>query len=379
MHSILTLRKAAVLPCFVLFATLATAGPINPPAGPVAPTPGPEPRIAINAANTPGDADNLFRITQPGSYYLAGNVTGVTGKRGILINTSGVTIDLNGFEFSGAPTPGFVYDGIRTSGVGLTNISVLNGSVRNWSGNGIDINANLMKGSLVKGVRAAANGSDGIAVGNGAVVIECTASDNLGVGIRSGTNCTITACNAYNNESHGIDASSTATITNCSAGTNNGDGIRAGTASLITACSTYFNHGGSGIVGTNYGVTIIDCSSRGNSVNNIAVTHQSLVRGNACTAINNQTLGAGIYVSGDNNRIESNHCVDAGKGIEVDGVSNVIIGNTCTENSTNFDIAANNYYGPIINRTGVLTAAVNGSGPVSSTMGSTDPHANFSH
>ncbi|HYD01608.1 MAG TPA: hypothetical protein VEB22_10315, partial [Phycisphaerales bacterium] len=47
------------------------AGPLNPPVGPVAPTAKPiaevEPRTAINAANTPGDADSLFRITQPGS------------------------------------------------------------------------------------------------------------------------------------------------------------------------------------------------------------------------------------------------------------------------------------------------------------------------
>jgi hypothetical protein len=38
-----------------------------------------EPRIALNQANTPGSASKLFRITQPGSYYLTGNA----GRRGL--------------------------------------------------------------------------------------------------------------------------------------------------------------------------------------------------------------------------------------------------------------------------------------------------------
>ncbi|MFM9957441.1 MAG: right-handed parallel beta-helix repeat-containing protein [Phycisphaerales bacterium] len=354
------------------------AGPINPPAGPVAPTPGPEPRIAINAVNTPGDADSLFRITQPGSYYLSGNITGVVGKRGIVITSGGVTIDLNGFELRGVATPGFGYDGIRTAGVGETNITVLNGSVRGWSGNGLEIGANLMKGSIVRGVTASENGGDGIVVGNGSVVTECTASDNLGDGFRVSSGSTITACSAYNNGTDGIEGSNNCTITGCTAGTNNGDGIKAGFASKITACSSYVNEG-VGIAGTDYGVSITDCSSRGNDDHNISVTHHSLVRGNLCSAINTQTTGAGIYVSNDNNRIEGNHCIDAVKGIQVDGVSNVIIGNTCADNNVNYDIAANNIYGAIVNRVGAVTAAVNGSGAAISTMGSSDPHANFSH
>src|SRR5678815_4185257 len=62
-----------------------------------------EPRVAINATNTPGDTDSLFKITQPGSYYLTGNITGVAGKHGIAIAASGVTVDLNGFDVAGVP------------------------------------------------------------------------------------------------------------------------------------------------------------------------------------------------------------------------------------------------------------------------------------
>src|SRR5262245_48602298 len=81
------------------------AGDLGPPAGPVAPTMKPltevEPRIAINATNTPGDADSLYRITQPGSYYLTGNVQGVASKSALEIDASGVTVDLMGFTLEG--------------------------------------------------------------------------------------------------------------------------------------------------------------------------------------------------------------------------------------------------------------------------------------
>ena len=81
---------------------VAVAGPLDPPAGPVAPTyktlTEVEPRIAINAVNTPGGVDSVYRITEPGSYYLTGNVQGVDGKSCIELMTGNVTIDLSGFE-----------------------------------------------------------------------------------------------------------------------------------------------------------------------------------------------------------------------------------------------------------------------------------------
>src|SRR3989304_4869431 len=71
-----------------------SAGDLNPPPGPITPTQ----RTPIGANTTPGDADSLFMITQPGSYYLTGNIIGVSGKFGIEINASGVTLDLMGFD-----------------------------------------------------------------------------------------------------------------------------------------------------------------------------------------------------------------------------------------------------------------------------------------
>jgi hypothetical protein len=101
----------------MLVASAVVAGPLVPPLGPVAPTGKTlaevEPRIAINLANTPGDADSLFKITQPGSYYLTGNITGVTARHGIEIVASNVTLDLRGFEVRGVAGS---LNGIRVEG-----------------------------------------------------------------------------------------------------------------------------------------------------------------------------------------------------------------------------------------------------------------------
>src|SRR5690606_32751390 len=118
------------------------AGPLNPPAAPN-PTMKTldqiEPRTAINSVNTPGDADSVFRITSPGSYYLTGNVTGVSGDRGIEVAANNVTIDLNGFALVGVSG---ALAGIGTVGTAVTGLVITNGTIQSWPGGGISaINA----------------------------------------------------------------------------------------------------------------------------------------------------------------------------------------------------------------------------------------------
>jgi hypothetical protein len=62
-----------------------------------------EARTPINATATPGDASNQFIISAGGSYYLTANITGVSGKNGMSINASNVTLDLNGLRSSACP------------------------------------------------------------------------------------------------------------------------------------------------------------------------------------------------------------------------------------------------------------------------------------
>ena len=87
-----------------------------------------EPRIPIDGTHTPpGASDELFRISAGGSYYLTANLNGVSGKNGIVIAASGVTLDLNGFDVAGVTGSG---SGIKSL-ASLENIRVCNGRVRN--------------------------------------------------------------------------------------------------------------------------------------------------------------------------------------------------------------------------------------------------------
>ncbi len=339
----------------LLGAVGAYAGPLNPPSGPIASTQKPlaevEPRIAINATNTPGDADSLLRIAVPGSYYLTGNVTGVAAKRGIEIASSGVTIDLNGFDLAGVPGS---LDGITTTVASLVNIEVHSGSIRNWGGHGID--SGLAEGAVFRELRCSDNAGSGIRAGAGAALIRCTVGNNGALGIFTSFSCRIVDCVAIDNTDDGISAGSGSTVSGCSAYSNQGDGLFVST-----------------------GCTIANNTSRGNDLNGIRVSTASFVTGNTCSN-NGQSAktGAGIYVGASDNRIDANHCFGQDRGIHVVAGGNVIIRNTCTTNATNWDIAINNYYGPIINRSGVATAGVLGDA-AGGTLASTDPHANFTY
>jgi len=103
------------------------------------------------------------------------------------------------------------------------------------------------------------------------------------------------------------------------------------------------------------------------------------VRGNTCRGNGYLTGdGAGIHATGDDNRIEGNNCTVNDRGIDVDLAGNFITRNTCSGNTTDWDIVANNVYGPILDRRAPASAAVLGvSGPGS--LGTTDPNANFTY
>lgn len=76
---------------------------LPPPPGPIDESGRWGPRIEINQNAAPGDADSIFRISAPGSYYLTSNLVGLAGKTGIEIASANVTIDLNGFTLQGVP------------------------------------------------------------------------------------------------------------------------------------------------------------------------------------------------------------------------------------------------------------------------------------
>lgn len=365
---------AAALACVSVLACLAPAGPIVPPGGPVAPTPGPEPRTPLSAATTPGDADSLFRITQPGSYYLTGNITGVSGKRGIEIAAGNVTIDLNGFTLAGVAGS---LEGIASAGV--RNITVRNGDVTNWGGHGISLdNSVFTLTSRIDNVRATLNNGSGIRVGRGAVITNCAAAGNGGTGIVASSHAAIEGCISGDNGGSGMTISDSSVVRGCSVNNNDSSGIVGGGMCTITDC-TITNNGDRGITVLSR-CTIARNTVTGNDRIGIRVNDTCYVLENVCASNGFAVAdGAGILAAGSSNRIERNAVRLNDIGIRVNAAFNVIIGNTAGGNSVvNYEFASGNRYGPVLNLTSGGTAAVSGSS-APGTLTSSDPHANISH
>ncbi len=319
---------------------MARAGDLNPPAGPVAPTHKTltevEPRIAINATNTPGDADSVFRIALSGSYYLTSNVFGAAGKSGIEIGVDNVTIDLAGFSLIGAPG---ALDGI--SAPGRSDIAIRNGNVRSWPGDGI-----------------------GLSSASQTVVEEVVARSNTGIGINTFSRSLVKDCICYANGGAGIVVGSVSTMTLCLCYNNGGPGISTGGTSTITQCVTRLNQA-QGILAVGP-ATISGCTSATNTTHGIEVSSTCFVSGNECSNAGNGGTGANILATGGDNRIEGNNVTGGDFGIQVTGTGNLIVRNSSSGAGTaNYSIAASNKDAQVLSP---------GSGFVS-----TDPWANFTY
>jgi hypothetical protein len=114
---------------------LASAGPINPPAGPVAGTGRTLDEVynKIPGANGSGDGripipgGAPFSIAQPGSYVLTGNITSASGC--ISISASDVTLDLNGYTLTCTTTTGLpLFINSPSAGSG-GRVTVRNGTI----------------------------------------------------------------------------------------------------------------------------------------------------------------------------------------------------------------------------------------------------------
>lgn len=375
------IRTAAVLlAAATLTATgVLVAGPLTPPGGPVASSyktlTEVEPRIAINAANTPGDASSVYRISQPGSYYLTGNVTGVSGKVGILVLANNVTIDLNGFTLQGVSGADDAI-GVAFNIPSWTNFKVMNGTIRGWTKEGIDgFYANNCIIDRVH-VDGSSNGY-GIITGVGSTIRDCVVS-NSGAGIVTPQGCTVVACSAYRNigpnfalgpgntvtgctareataaGSPGFDVAEGSTIANCSSTNNNGigftlgnnctitgstalgntsSGFRMNSGGLVQACTAASN-GAYGIQAVGSATSIIGCAANANTIDGIRVASNCLVVNNTCNANGPSAAigGAGIYTTGTGNRLDSNTTTGNWWGIALNGSNNFMVRNISTAN-----------------------------------------------
>lgn len=302
------IRVTTVLACAIGMIAIssfssAVAGPLNPPAGPIASTPGPEPRTAIDLVNTPGDADSFFRITSSGSYYLpksfAFSAGEITGMSGIEVDADNVTIDLNGFTLKGDAA------GLNAIRINLTRRGTIirNGHLNTWGRGGVvgegttetivedlDIRAvglgasaqpavivnagSTLRNIVVNQVGTAGSPQVGVQAGAGSIIDHVTVNDATATGILGGTGSVVINCAAVSAGGAGISVSSGGHIQGCTATQCGGDGIN-GDSSGIGAC-------------------VIDCNSRSNVGAGIAVGEGALVQG--CTAFSNG--GSGVQTAG---------------------------------------------------------------------------------
>ena len=163
--------RLAVLICFALLACV--------PAFAV------DGQILINQATVTAAGGFPYKITQPGSYKLSGNLSVSGSTDGILICATDVTLDLNGFVINGNGSQGFGISNDSTMGCGAAlNVTVKNGVVRGFY-DGV-----ILGGSgLISDLQSSNNSRFGIwaagGVSAGFVVTRCVALSNTSAGIKA--------------------------------------------------------------------------------------------------------------------------------------------------------------------------------------------------
>lgn len=373
-----------------LIARSVSAGPLDPPAGTVNSTYKTlnevEPRIALSDTNTPGDTDSVYRISQPGSYYLTGNVIGGAGKSGIEIASGEVTLDLNGFRVVGAQG---TLQGIAAENV--SDVTVRNGSVYDWDAHGLWL-SNVTRACVedVSSVRNAQSGiwvgpfgavrrctvdatQEGIVAGAGSSISECRVTQCIGDGIHVLGQSLVSSC-IVQGCATGVLAGGNGTIVQGCTVTQSVDGITILGMNSVLNCQVSSNS--TGIYAPGHGSLIEDCTAVGNTGSGIRVANDCIVRRNHCR--NNVWTGDGVLVTGTNNRIEDNHCASNNRGVHVAGSGNFIVRNACSDNTTDWVFAANNVFGRIRDRRSPGSPPVNGFDAPDS-LGTAEANANFSY
>ena len=252
------------------------------------------------------------------------------------INTSNVTIDLNGHTLYGAGTTlGTVGTGIYDlNTLGSNNISIFNGTVRDFYFYGIFLYGSQVQ---VSRVNVSYNRENGIVINSGSV-FDCNASYNTVDGIACENGGIIRNNNATNNGSYGIycGGGGGTVISGNNLSYNNSDGINGGNATIFNNFA-YYNHG-NGITITN---GVVENNTADSNYNGITA-QGSMIIGNFCHQ--NNTGGAGIQAF-YNNTIENNTVYANSTGIFAAAQGNYIAGNQIRLNTVSITTSAGNSLG----------------------------------
>ncbi|MDB6066671.1 MAG: hypothetical protein JWR26_2879 [Pedosphaera sp.] len=293
-----------------------------------------EARIPVQSlANS---SSGLYVISQPGSYYLTGNINGVSGKNGIEVSASNVSIDLNGYSLLGGSSG---QNAIIASGA-VNGLTVRNGMISYWNGKGIGAS-----GASFTQFRQL-------------TVTSCAGGGIQGLGRCLLTDCIVDQCGSAVG-GFGISVQNDARIENCVVSTtqNGNDGITVDYGSVISHTTSGENTG-SGIVTLGGFVRVENCKAFGNQVDGVRVASSfaEIIDTDTCYNGNssNLTTAAGIHITGSKARID--HCSASNNNargivVETSNGFTVVTRNSATGNSTNYVIAAGNRPATIITYT----------------------------
>lgn len=200
-------------------------GSLTPPPGVPAPTMKTldqiEARTPIPKTIGFPDPGPHYTISQPGSYYLTGNVEVFSGH-GIVITSSNVTLDLNGFALISKmeePAAGHAISlGNDVTGIIIKNGTITGGAARTpgggnpwdaafvnkgWASGIQDVSANPAMGVQVSDVAIVSCRSAGISLSGSCQIHRVTATANGGTGI-SVKNANVSHSSATQNGGTGI-------------------------------------------------------------------------------------------------------------------------------------------------------------------------------
>ena len=363
-----------------------------------------------------------YAITNAGSYYLATNVTGISGTDGITVSAGDVTIDLNGFALFGVSGS---HSGIFISN-SYTNVTVRNGSLSGWGYSGVDAASANPSGVLLEHLSASGNNNFGIFTGN-SVVRDCVCQNNGEGGVYVSSASLISGCSLIHNTNiyaAGIVAFGDCMARDCQLGFNyNGvvtyggrcqvhdsqinsnavDGfyIYYNTAASVTACASlisrcslvgngqngiYMLGGYSNLTGSP--ATVSDCLVAGNGQSGIYLFESPGSKVSDCTVTGNGL--SGIYIGGDGSSIVGNTCQANNSGSDTNNAGIFIYANSCRVENNH--LTGNGYAGiviktPFVNNIvikntitdGYILPTGNDIGPIGQAATATSPWANIFH
>lgn len=388
-------------PCVLVFlAGAAAAGPMEPAPGPVAPTfktlQQIEPRIPISTQTTPGDATSSFRITQPGSYYLDGDLMCEAGKIGIRVEASNVSIDLNGFSMVGNGGTTAIADHGNEQLPDIEHLTVRNGTIRDFS-NGV---FSYLCRSFHLTELTVIGGSYAMGLNGSAAIESCHVLNAQYAFEIQGAGTTLRNCTVVGGQvGFGVTG---ATMENCAVSSAQ-RGIRLGGSvargCTATACSTVGVElqGDAQVIegqvsDSTVGVLVSGhrCAVRSMNISAMSSNGIEIELGSFGTSVIGNTMtgcaGAGIFVDKFSTSIiiKDNVTTDHKYGIWVDGTNNVVTGNIAgahTSGGFNYRIVAANRFGPIVRAlsNASLVNVTSSSGDVAGTITSDQTFANISY